>query len=202
LWERETAEVAAALASLPLDGAHVLELAPGSGQWTDRYVDRAASVLGVDASPEMVERARQRLGPRAAKVRFEIADLFVWTPSRPHDAVVVCFFLSHVPDARLDALLRVVASALRPGGALFYVDSLPAMSSGRADVPPFPRSGEVQHRTLLDGRRFDVVKNFWPAERLAARFAAAGLDADVRETATYFQYATGTKAPGGPSGHR
>ena len=190
LWARETAEAAASLTALPLDGADVLELAPGSGAWTDRYVDRVASVVGVDASPEMVERAVARLGDRAAKVDFVVADIFGWRPNREYDAVVFCFWISHVPAARLDAFLRTVAAAMRPGGHAFFVDSLPAPSSGRSDIPPSSRTGEVQHRELLDGRRFDVVKNHWPADELRARFAAAGLDADIRETATYFQHGT------------
>jgi hypothetical protein len=46
VWERETADVAAALAGVPLDGAEVLELAPGTGAWTVRYVDRVARGKG------------------------------------------------------------------------------------------------------------------------------------------------------------
>jgi demethylmenaquinone methyltransferase/2-methoxy-6-polyprenyl-1,4-benzoquinol methylase len=190
LWEHETAEATAALTALPLDAADVLELAPGSGAWTDRYVARVASVVGVDASPEMVERAVARLGERAAKVEFVFADIFGWSPPRQFDAVVFCFWISHVPAARLDAFLRTVAAALRPGGYAFFVDTLPEPTSGRADRPPAPRTGEVQRRELLDGRRFDVIKNHWPADELRARFAVAGLDADIRETATYFQYGT------------
>jgi demethylmenaquinone methyltransferase/2-methoxy-6-polyprenyl-1,4-benzoquinol methylase len=194
IWERETNEAATALASLPLDGADVLELAPGTGVWTARYVDRAATVTAVDAAPEMIERARVRLGERATKVEFVVADLFRWTPSRRYDALVFCFWMSHVPAARLDAFLATVASALEPGGHVFFVDSLPAMTSGRADRPPSPRDGEVQHRELLDGRPFDVVKNHWPREVLRERFARAGLEVDVRDTATYFQYGSGRRA--------
>jgi SAM-dependent methyltransferase len=199
VWEREIGEAAASLLALPLDGADVLELAPGSGVWTARYIDRAASVTGVDAAPEMVERAVARLGERAATFHVEHADLFRWRPTREFDVVVFCFWISHVPAARLDAFLAMVASALRPGGHAFFVDSQPAPTSGRADLPPPPRSGEVQHRTLLDGRRFDVVKNHWSSEELTARFATAGLVADIRETATYFQYGTAGKTTGSPA---
>ena len=51
----------------------------------------------------------------------------------------------------------------------------------------------MQHRELIDGRPFDVVKNHWPREALQERFATAGLAVDVRDTATYFQYGSGTR---------
>jgi ubiquinone/menaquinone biosynthesis C-methylase UbiE len=193
VWARETEEVAVSLASLPLDGAEVLELAPGTGNWTARYVDRVASVTAIDAAPEMVELAKVRLGDAARKVDFSLADLFRWEPARQYDAVVIGFFLSHVPAARIDALLRAVAAALRPGGHLFFVDTLPAPTSGRTGLAPLSLDGEIQHRTLNDGREFDVVKKYWRSDQLRARFAGAGLDVDVQETATYFQYGVGCR---------
>jgi cyclopropane fatty-acyl-phospholipid synthase-like methyltransferase len=202
LWERELAEVHAVLEAVPLDGVAALELAPGSGWWTERYVDRVASLTAVDASPEMVERARMRLGPRVEKIDWVFADIFTWTPSRRFDAVIFCFWISHVPRARLDAFLRMVAGALEPGGQVFFVDGQPADTSGRADRSPWERDGEVQHRELLDGRSFAIVKNHWPADELAARFAAAGLAVEIHETATYFQCGTAAKAPGAEEGRR
>jgi demethylmenaquinone methyltransferase/2-methoxy-6-polyprenyl-1,4-benzoquinol methylase len=189
-WRSEAEEAAAALTSLPLDGADVLELAPGTGLWTERYVDRVASVTAVDAAPEMIELARGRLGPRAAKVDFVLDDLFRWTPPRRYDAVVFCFWISHVPAARLDGFLRMVASALAPDGHAFFVDGLPDPTSGRTDLPNRRNHGELQQRRLDDGREFHVVKNYWPREELTARFADAGLDADIRHTERYFQYGT------------
>jgi demethylmenaquinone methyltransferase/2-methoxy-6-polyprenyl-1,4-benzoquinol methylase len=189
-WEREIDEVAAALRSLPLDGADVLELAPGTGNWTDRYVDRVASVTAIDAAPEMIELARARLGERSAKVRFAIADIFTWVPPRRFDVVIFGFWISHVPAARLDAFLRMVAGALEPSGRAFFVDGLPEPTSGRVDLPNLRGEGELQRRRLDDGREFDVVKNYWPSSELVDRFARAGLDLDVRETAMYFQYGT------------
>jgi SAM-dependent methyltransferase len=194
VWERETAGVESALASLPLDGADVLELAPGTGNWTARYAVRAASVTAVDASPEMVERAKVRLGALAAKVDFVFADLFAWQPPRRYDAVVMGFWISHVPASRLDGFLGTVRDALRPNAGVFFVDTRPVPSSGRAGQPPPRGDGEIQRRRLDDGREFDVVKNYWDPAELREHCEAAGLDVDVRETATYFLYGIGRRS--------
>lgn len=42
-------------------GGHILELACGPGHWTKQLLDGASSVTAVDASPEMIERARSQL---------------------------------------------------------------------------------------------------------------------------------------------
>lgn len=78
LWFSELEEVRAALARLPLDGADVLELAPGTGVWTELLVDRARQVTAVDISSEMVEENRRRLADNAQSLSFVLADLFEW----------------------------------------------------------------------------------------------------------------------------
>jgi len=192
-WFAELDEVRTALAGVPLDGGDVAELAPGTGLWTELLVDRARSLIAVDASPEMVEEARRRLGPKAVKVDFVVADLFDWRPARTFDAVAFCFWISHVPDERLDGFLAGVASMLRPGGAVFFVDGRREPLSTAADHT-LPSAGqEVMERRLDDGRRFRIVKAFRTAADVEERCRRAGLDVDVRETATYFQYGAGRR---------
>lgn len=74
----------------------VLELACGPGAWTERLLRSATTVTAVDASPEMLARARARVG--SAPVRFIEADLFTWRPDRRYDSIFFGFWLSHVPE--------------------------------------------------------------------------------------------------------
>ena len=105
----ELAVVRAWLRSLDLDGAAVLELAPGTGLWTAELLAAGAVVTAVDGAPEMLEALDRRCaGPRLTTV---LADLFAWAPSRRYDVVVACFFMSHVPDERFAAFLELVAAA-------------------------------------------------------------------------------------------
>lgn len=193
LWFSEVEEVRGALARMPLDGADVIELAPGTGIWTELLVDRARHVTAVDASSEMVEENRRRLGDRARSVTFILADLFTWQPDHEYDAVVFCFWISHVPDSRLDAFLSRVSSMVRRGGAVFFLDGLrePTATADDQELPS--PTEEVMVRRLDDGREFRIVKNFRKSDVLAARCRAAGLDVDVHETVTYFQYGVGTR---------
>jgi ubiquinone/menaquinone biosynthesis C-methylase UbiE len=190
-WFSEVEVVRAALAELPIDRAEVLELAPGTGLWTELLVGRAAHVTAVDASPAMIEQNRHRLAASStSSVSFVCADLFEWEPNRTFDAVVFCFWISHVPEIRLDRFLRMVSRALKPGGCLFFVDGLREPTSTASDHV-LEDSGELMTRRLDDGRVFTIVKSYRSRSSLQEQFAAAGLDVDVQETATYFQYGLG-----------
>ncbi len=192
-WFSERDEVRRALRSLPLDSADVLELAAGTGIWTAELAGWAAQVTAVDASPEMIALNRERLGALAARVEYVEADLFDWRPPRRFDAVVFCFWISHVPEARLDGFLTGVATMLRDEGTIFFLDGLPDPTSTAADHV-LPRAGEeTMIRRLDDGREFRIVKAFRPSEELERRCHRAGLEVVVHETATYFQYGGGTK---------
>jgi demethylmenaquinone methyltransferase/2-methoxy-6-polyprenyl-1,4-benzoquinol methylase len=192
-WQAEVAQVRAAFDALPLDGVDALELAPGTGLWTRPLAARAARVHAVDASPEMVAENTRALDADArTRVTFELADLFAWRPDRTYDAVVVGFFLSHVPVARLDGFLETLAAAVRPGGLVFLVDSLREETSTAADHVLPGEGAEVMVRRLDDGREYRVVKNFWDPDDLTRRLGRAGLVVPVRATPRYFLYGTGT----------
>jgi 2-polyprenyl-3-methyl-5-hydroxy-6-metoxy-1,4-benzoquinol methylase len=65
----------------------VLELACGPGTWTQQLLRHAATVTAVDAAPEMLARAKARVG--AGRVRFVQANVLEWTPELNYDLVVV-----------------------------------------------------------------------------------------------------------------
>jgi demethylmenaquinone methyltransferase/2-methoxy-6-polyprenyl-1,4-benzoquinol methylase len=174
---------AALVAEGPL--GDVLELACGTGLWTRHLVPRAARVTAVDASLESLARNRERLRP--GRVDYLCADLFEWRPPRDFDFVMFGFWLSHVPAARFDAFWSLVRDVLRPGGKVFFVDSLLQPESTAKDHAPITPAGTVR-RKLNDGREFDIVKIFYEPRSLRERLALLGWDGYVRATADFFIY--------------
>jgi 2-polyprenyl-3-methyl-5-hydroxy-6-metoxy-1,4-benzoquinol methylase len=191
-WFAEVAAVFAVLDELAMTG-DILELAAGSGIWTERLLRTASTVTAVDASLEMLALNRARVDDD--RVRYVEADLFSWRPERTYDGVCFAFWLSHVPHERLDAFLEMVAVALEPGGKVFFVDSHRQRKPSTETVvqsPPEPGS-QVLTRRLHDGRAYRIVKNFYEPVELADRCAAAGLQVTVRETASFFIYGAGSR---------
>lgn len=189
-WRAEVAEVIAALDALA-PGGDVLELAPGTGIWTERLLHTARTITAVDASPEMLAINHAKVA--SDRVSYIQADLFSWRPERRYDAVCFGFWLSHVPVERLDAFLATVAAALEPGGKVFFVDSRPEPTGTAADQRLPETGSQVMTRRLNDGREFQIVKNFHEPAALAVRFAAAGLTMTIRETPTYFIHGVGAR---------
>jgi trans-aconitate 2-methyltransferase len=90
----------------------VVDLGCGPGQLTATLADRwpSANVLGMDSSPQMIERAARYAGGR---VNFAVGDLRDWHPTEPVDVIVSNATLQWVPDHRslLPRLVRSLASA-------------------------------------------------------------------------------------------
>ncbi len=190
LWFAEADEVFDALAHFHMQG-ELLELAPGTGIWTERLLKTASSVTAVDASNEMMAINRARVN--SERVEYVQADLFNWQPPRLYDGIFFGFWLSHVPLERLDAFLNMLAAALRPGGKIFFVDGR-REPGGTAANHQLPVEGEqLMTRKLNDGRAFEIVKNFYDPVALARRFAQHGLAVTMQETATYFLFGYGER---------
>ncbi len=193
-WSDEVAQVQAALDAAGIVG-NVLEMATGTGWWTERLAAMADHVTALDASPEALAIARERLrqADLADRVAFVPADLFAWQPQRTYDAIFFGFWITHVPDERLDGFLATVGAALRPGGTLFWVDSRREQTGTAPDQPLPEADNQIMTRRLNDGRTFQIVKRFRSAAAYEQAFAEHDIDLNVRETATYFQYGSGTK---------
>ena len=192
-WFAEVELAAAALNALPFDGADILELAPGTGLWTQRFIDRARTLTVIDSSSEMVDIAKARLGDRWNGVVFEQSDLFEWEPSREFDGVVFFFWISHVPKAHMNTFVEKVAKSVRPGGFVYFLDSRREHLSTAADHVLPGSEEEVMTRRLSGGEKYSIIKNFWDSADLVDRFNRYGIKLKVRETPTYFQFATGIR---------
>jgi demethylmenaquinone methyltransferase/2-methoxy-6-polyprenyl-1,4-benzoquinol methylase len=166
-------QIVAALDELGVHG-HVLELACGPGAWTARLHGRAESLTAVDASPEMLRLAADRVGDR--DVRFVQADLFQWRPDRRYDVVFFGFWLSHVPLERFEAFWATVADALVADGLVVFVDDRFRSEREPIDGP----AGSTIQRWLGDGTRYRAVKVPHQPAELEQRLRDLGWDIEVR----------------------
>lgn len=90
-------------------------------------------------------------------MHVETADLFAWTPVRKFDSVVFTFWISHVPEERLDGSFRLVSTLLNENGRVFFVDDL-QKATGAPHVGS--ARGQTMVRRLSNGRTATIVKNF------------------------------------------
>ena len=146
---------------LDLDGGErVLDAGCGTGQVTELLRDRLprGTVVALDGSAAMVERARERLG--TDRMEFVVADLARPLPISPVDAILSTATFHWVLDH--DALFAGLAAVLRPGGQL-------AAQCGAAGNIESIRAALRQM-----GEDFEGHKHFATPEATAARLEAAG----------------------------
>ena len=167
---------------------NVLEIASGTGIWTEAVIKTASAVTALDSSEEMLERCKSRLGANP-KIRYVVADFFDWSPDQRYDALTFSFMISHVPASKLDEFVLKLSRSLRHGGRTFFVDQqTQAMKYEELDQP----GGEVAWRTLENGKRFQVFKHFYTPEEIQKSFLAHEISIKITNTPNHFFYAQGT----------
>jgi SAM-dependent methyltransferase len=188
-WFEEAASVSSALAAFRPTG-RVLELACGTGIWSEQLLPFASRLTLLDGSPEMLKIAAARL--RAPEVRTIEADLFQWQPAGQFDVVFFGFWLSHVPPERFAGFWQLVRRCLAPGGRVFFVDSRYDHTSTALDHHLPEPEATVVRRRLNDGREYQIVKVFYDPSELTSRLYRLGWRCEIRETEHYFLYGYGT----------
>jgi ubiquinone/menaquinone biosynthesis C-methylase UbiE len=184
-WFAEVEQVRAALKAWQPRG-RVLELACGTGLWSQHLAKRAERLTLVDSSAEALALAKERLGP--AEVELIEANIFDWRPTQRFDCVFFGFWLSHVPAERFAAFWNLVRDCLAPEGRVFFVDSrFTASSTARDHSLVSPQHSTVTRR-LNDGREYTIVKIFYDTERLRSELAGLGWQAQIRATPEYFLF--------------
>jgi SAM-dependent methyltransferase len=159
-----------------LQGARVLEIACGTGYWTERIAPAAASVVATDLADETLRIAQaKRYPPR--KLSFLVADAYALSRELgTFDAAFAGFWWSHIPLARIDEFLVSLHSRLERGARVLFLDNR-YVEGNSTPISEVDADGNTyQLRSLPGGTTVRVLKNF-PSEaelrERLSRFTAA-----------------------------
>jgi demethylmenaquinone methyltransferase/2-methoxy-6-polyprenyl-1,4-benzoquinol methylase len=195
-WDRQVIRIEDALDAFHPSG-DVLELAAGTGWWTQRLARRADLLTVVDSSPETLELNRQRV--RRTDVEYVVADLFTWQPQRAYDVVFFSFWLSHVPRTRFAAFWSLVRSCLAPTGRVFLIDNrTDPTPTGEVKDPYVVHYGpDLHRRRLYDGSEYRVVKVMYEPDELASLLREQGWATQLEAT-RWFIFGSAQPSDGHP----
>ncbi|HYF50751.1 MAG TPA: methyltransferase domain-containing protein [Planctomycetota bacterium] len=172
-----------------LKGRRVLEVACGTGFWTQHLADAAAHVTATDATPRTVEFAQQKLAGRAA-VQFVLSSAYELTGvPADHDAAFHMRWFSHVPRSRYAEFFETLHSRIGSGSVVFCGDDViqPHLKDTCYKKPGC--EDNWQRRKLPDGSTYEIIKNHFTADELRAVFSAIGSDLQVQSN-EYFWWVT------------
>ncbi len=160
-------------------GASVLEVACGTGYWTQFIAPVADSVLAVDAAPETMTIAKSRVPQE--KVTFVVGDAYELPRHNDNfDAAFAGFWFSHVPKQRQLAFLAGLNALLRPGARVVLLDNRYVEGSSSPIIEQDDIGNTYQTRKLADGSTHRVLKNFPSEQDLKTLVAASGQNARLK----------------------
>jgi len=141
-----------------ISGERILDVGCGTGSLAlaaKACVGVSGSVCGVDASTEMIERARHKARRGKLKVDFQIATVEALPfPDRSFDVVFSTLMLHHLPRLVRRRCASEVARVLRPGGRILVADFQIPARQRRGWMARFHRHGFVAledvHELLTD----------------------------------------------------
>ena len=159
----------------------ILEIACGTGNWTQVLARRAHSVLATDVNDSVINIA-QKKQYQNDNVTFKIADAYTLNGvDGTFTAAFAADWWSHIPKSMIVPFLHLLHGKLCRGARVVFVDMM------YRDIPFFrgyrkDEEGNLIHRRRLpNGQEFDVVKNFPTKQELFQYLEGMIKDIEYRE---------------------
>jgi SAM-dependent methyltransferase len=137
----------------------ILEIACGTGYWTERIAKTASSITATDINESVLEVARAK-HHAPAKVSFQLADIFNLKNEKKFQSLFGGFIWSHIKRQDLSSFIKVVNSQVEHSGIIVFVDNKFVAGSSSPITSSDEDGNTYQQRTLEDGSVYSVVKNF------------------------------------------
>ena len=149
----------------------VLEVGVGTGLSLPDY-DRRLEIVGIDLSPDMLEKARERvaseaLGNVTGLHEMDAADLKF--PNAAFDTVVAMYVMTVVPEP--EVVMRELARVTKPGGQVLLVNHFSQREGVRGWVERrmAPFADKIGWRSVFDVSRVTVCDDLELVQRKSLR---------------------------------
>ena len=133
-------------------GQSVLDVGCGTGSMAiaaKRQVGSSGTVQGIDASPEMIARARKKAGTAGVDVAFThgIVESMPFADGQ-FDIVLNAMMLHHLPRGARAQCAREMRRVLKPGGRVLAVDFGRTIGHRKSFFDHFHRHGRVDMQDI------------------------------------------------------
>ena len=129
---------------LPPKG-RIIDIACGQGFFSREYAKAGANVLGIDISPELIQRAREQ---KVQNAHFEVASAshMEMAETGAYDGAILVLALQNIED--LQGTLAETSRALTKDGVLVIVLNHPCFRIPRASAWGYDERAKVQYRRI------------------------------------------------------
>jgi SAM-dependent methyltransferase len=169
-----------------LRGRTVLEVACGTGYWTQHIARAAKHVYAGDINESVLEIAREKAYPKG-RVTFARSDAVTLERAPAGcDAAFAGFWWSHVKKSGVERFVAALSAKLAPGAVVAILDNTWAHGSSTPISRTDAEGNTYQMRTLANGERFEVLKNYPTNEELASAVRPVAREAHLETLAYYW----------------
>lgn len=163
----------------------ILEIACGTGWFTQRLAQTAASILATDINEPVLEIARAKNYPEG-KVQFQCDDILNPVVERQFDALFAGFIWSHIRLETLDNFVKQCLRWVKPGGLLVFVDNhfIPESNTPIHQVDGDENTYQI--RRLQNGTEHLVLKNFPTTAFLTQTLEKQASSVEVQQLGYYW----------------
>ncbi|WP_078418603.1 class I SAM-dependent DNA methyltransferase [Bacillus cereus] len=157
-------------------GKKVLEVACGTGYWTKYVTDVAAHITAIDYSEEVLVIAKEK-GLSKEKVTFQKGDAFSLEQIKgDFQGAYANFWFSHIKKGEITSFLMQLHQVLGKGAIVCFADNLYNEGIGGEFIRKDGDINTYKIRTLLNGERYEIIKNYYTKEELQSIFEPFALD--------------------------
>ncbi len=140
-------------------GLDVLEIAAGTGYWTQFISQKAQSVLATDIIREVLEQLENRNLPSIVSTKvidaYSLIDI-----SSPFNGAFAGLWLSHVPKQKLKEFILGLHHHLKVGASVIFIDNSAVQCKRLPITDRDEFDNTYQDRLLENGTIYKVLKNF------------------------------------------
>ena len=166
-------------------GRTVLEVACGTGYWTQFIARKASKVHACDINESVLEIAADKPIPKD-RVEFFRADAVTLEGVPPGcDAAFAGFWWSHVKKSGIEQFVANLSRRLQPRARVVILDNQFAEGSSTPISRRDAEGNTYQLRHLANGEQYEVLKNFPSQAELAEAVRPVAREAHI-ETLTYY----------------
>lgn len=167
-WQKELRQLADTLKE-KFKGRRVLEIACGTGYWTQFLSETAQRIVATDVVQEMLEIAKTKQYKCPVSFRKEDAYNLSFKDGS-FDGGLANFWFSHVPKNRIDSYLEGFHRVLQSGSRVFMADNVYIPVIGGKLVTREGDENTYKLRRAKDGSEDLVLKNYFSVDELIKIF--------------------------------
>lgn len=165
----------------------VLELACGTGYWTEQISKTANSILATDINKAVIDVARTRQYNN--NVTFQVADMYSLSIDKPFDGLFGGFIWSHILLQDIDNFILRLKDLVSENGEIVFIDSKQVQGTNhdKKRITRIDQYGNTfQTRKLENGTTHEVLKNFPSKHFLKNKLSHISTEANIIELEYYW----------------